>query len=154
MSPITTCASCGTELDVPCDPRDQDDMWRIHCDRCNRRFDEAMAAEFPQGQCSTCGAAYRLARVECPDCLTLGEVLARPFDPAAPVWVPCATCAGTGSVERRIANHEETLCGFPDGEGIWPLPTKEDVLAWAVQAHADDVARAAWQARHPDEIPF
>jgi hypothetical protein len=29
MDPITRCANCGAELEVACDPRDADDLWRV-----------------------------------------------------------------------------------------------------------------------------
>ena len=61
MNWFTRCASCGSELEHPMDPRDEEmegSSWRSHCDACNARFNEHMAAEFPHGQCQDCGAAY------------------------------------------------------------------------------------------------
>lgn len=51
---ITRCSSCGEAIEPTGDP---DDMDSTHCDKCNQRFYEAMAAEYPYGQCHQCGAA-------------------------------------------------------------------------------------------------
>jgi hypothetical protein len=149
LNAITRCANCGAELEVPCDTRDADDLWRVHCEDCNDRFVESMRAEFPHGQCATCGGAYSPVASECGRCWGEGEVVV--LDGAGYQWGACGLCGGTGALTILSAMHEETLCGFPDGEGRWePRPTHVEQLAWMREERAERASRtaaaAAWRA--------
>ncbi len=57
---VTRCSSCGDPIPFIDAASAATDMDRSHCDNCNDRFYEAMAAEFPYGQCGQCGGAGRL----------------------------------------------------------------------------------------------
>lgn len=164
---ITTCASCGAELDVPCDPRDAEDMWRQHCDACNRRYAEAERERAPWGECSTCGGVYSPVAIECGRCWGEGEVIV--LDGDGYQWGACGLCGGAGALTILSALHEETLCGFPDGEGRYePRPTHVEQLAWVREERDGRDARAAaaavWRANltgdvgaasaHADDLPF
>lgn len=56
------CTRCGTYLEN-FDPRD-DRVTADLCEPCSDNFFASMAQEFPFGQCSTCGVAYRQAMCE------------------------------------------------------------------------------------------
>lgn len=142
---ITSCASCGAELEHPCDPRDADDgaNFRCYCDPCNERFYAAMAAEFPYGQCGRCGARYDRVDVECERCLGEGETIV--LDGDGYQYAACGKCGGAGSYPDYIAMHEETLCGFPHGEGRWfDRPTHVEIVA-ALRENRD--RQAAFRAQ-------
>jgi len=148
---ITTCASCGAELDYPCDPRDAEDGagYRAHCDACNARFDAAMRELEPYGSCHRCGGVYHPTVVECARCEGEGELVV--LDGGGYQYGACGRCGGAGAYTELTALHEETICGYPHGEPRdWPRPTHVERLAWAREIRDDrrarDAAADAWRA--------
>lgn len=149
---ITRCASCGEELDYPVDPRDQNEMHLIHCDRCNDRFEESMRADYPFGQCPRCGARYAEYTIPCGRCGSLGEILVEPHDVLNPQWSNCPNCGASGEVIIVDGPHEETICGLR--EYYFPTPTHADVLESAAYRAERDVQWAERLKAYPNDIPF
>jgi hypothetical protein len=161
---ISRCTRCGTGLDYPVyDPAAD----FAYCDRCEDAFQASMREQFPHGQCPTCGCKYDLYDKACERCYGLGE---KPVVSGIGVtWEPCRDCHGYGSFKVADGLHEETLCGLREDweEAMWcrlgRMPTREDVLGWAIENEArreTEAARmvnrlAGWRVvDEVDDIPF